>query len=56
MYLGSNMVSWSSKKQSIVSRSSTESEYRGLALAIAEVMRIQALLSEVKLKSVDIPI
>ncbi|KAL5550465.1 hypothetical protein UlMin_000641 [Ulmus minor] len=35
IYLGGNLVSWSSTKQKVVSRSSAESEYRGLALATA---------------------
>ena len=46
VYLGSNLVSWSSKKQSTVSRSSTEAEYRALAHATSEVIWIQSLLAE----------
>lgn len=46
IYLGSNLVSWISRKQSVVSRSSTEAEYRALALAVAELTWIQSLLSE----------
>ncbi|KAM2985169.1 hypothetical protein FF2_005608 [Malus domestica] len=37
VYLGSNLVSWSAKKQSIVVRSSTEAEYRSLAHIAAEI-------------------
>jgi hypothetical protein len=42
-------VSWSARKQSTVSRSSTESEYKALANATAEIMWIQTLLAELKL-------
>lgn len=34
IFLGQCLVSWSSKKQSVVSRSCTEAEYRSLALII----------------------
>jgi dihydroxyacetone kinase len=40
------MVSWSARKQPIVSRSSTEAEYKAIANATAEIMRIQTLLDE----------
>lgn len=36
VFLGDNLVSWSSKRQQTVSRSSTEAEYRAVANAIAE--------------------
>jgi hypothetical protein len=35
---GSGAVSWSSKKQPIVALSSTEAEYRGVAIATCEVV------------------
>ena len=36
VYLGDSHVSWSSKRQSAVSRYSTEAEYRAVANAVAE--------------------
>ncbi|XP_021807084.1 uncharacterized protein LOC110750984 [Prunus avium] len=37
VYLGSSPISWASKKQHTVSRSSIEAEYRALAIAAAEL-------------------
>jgi hypothetical protein len=48
VYFGDTLVSWSSKKQGAVSRSSTESEYRALAHVAAEIAWIQALLDEME--------
>jgi histone deacetylase 1/2 len=46
MFLGSNLVSWSARKQATVSRSSTEAEYKTLANATAKMMWVQKLLIE----------
>lgn len=51
VYLGSNLVSWSARKQATVSRSSTEAEYKALANATAEVLWIQTLLQELGVKA-----
>lgn len=48
IYLGSNLISWSARKQAIVSRSSTEAEYKVMA-AIVEVMWIQTLMEELRI-------
>ncbi|WMV41466.1 hypothetical protein MTR67_034851 [Solanum verrucosum] len=50
VFVGGNLVSWRSKKQNVVSRSSAESEYRAMARSTCEIMWIHHLLSEVGLK------
>lgn len=56
MFLGSNLISWSSKKQHTVSRSSTEAEYRSLALASAELIWVQFLLTKLHASLASLPI
>ena len=46
VYLGNNLISWSSKRQVTVSRSSAEAEYRAIAHAVAETVWLRQLLSE----------
>ncbi|CAL1387232.1 unnamed protein product [Linum trigynum] len=46
VFYGGNLVSWSTRKQKAVARSSTESEYRALATLASEVIWLQALLTE----------
>ncbi|KAF5441902.1 hypothetical protein F2P56_037146 [Juglans regia] len=50
IFLGANLVSWCSKKQSIVSRFSAEAEYRSLVFATAEVAWIVQLLRDLRLQ------
>ena len=47
IFLGGNLISWCSKKQTAVARSSTEVEYRALASTATEVIWIQQLLSKI---------
>uniref|UniRef100_A0A803R1P3 Reverse transcriptase Ty1/copia-type domain-containing protein n=1 Tax=Cannabis sativa TaxID=3483 RepID=A0A803R1P3_CANSA len=56
IYFGGNLVSWCSKKQTVVARSSTESEYRALALATTELVWIQSVLKEVGIPFQHCPI
>ncbi|KAE8721931.1 pentatricopeptide repeat-containing protein [Hibiscus syriacus] len=48
-YVWGNLVTWRSKKQTVVSRSSAESEFKAMALGICEGMWIKRLLTELDL-------
>ncbi|KAI5343251.1 hypothetical protein L3X38_011127 [Prunus dulcis] len=54
VYLGSSPISWASKKQHTISRSSTEAEYRALAIAAAELVWIRQLFCDLHV-SLHIP-
>ena len=51
VFVGGNLVSWKSKKQGVVSRSSAESEYRAMAQSVCEIMWLHQLLMEVGIKT-----
>ena len=46
VFLGDNLISWSSKRQPTVSRSSAEAEYRAVANGVAEACWLRQLLQE----------
>ncbi|KAL5581880.1 hypothetical protein UlMin_014322 [Ulmus minor] len=56
VFFGDYLVSWSSKKQNVVSRSSTESEYRALSNVACEIAWIQSLLCEISFPLPMIPV
>lgn len=56
VFLGTNLITWQSKKQQVVSRSSTEAEYRSLACVVAELAWLKSLLSELQVPQPKPPV
>ena len=54
-YVWGNLVTWRSKKQGVVARSSAEAEYRAMAQGICEGMWILRVLKEPKIE-VELPL
>jgi hypothetical protein len=50
VFFGNSLVSWSSKRQNTVSRSSAEAEYRAIANAVSECSWLRHLLGELLCK------
>ena len=46
VFLGPNLISWWSRKQPVVARSSTEAEYRSVAATAAEILWMKTVLQE----------
>ncbi|KAM1682854.1 hypothetical protein EV1_033760 [Malus domestica] len=55
IFLGSNLISWSAKKQPTVARSSTEAEYRSLAHIAAEITWICKVFKDLGLHLPHVP-
>uniref|UniRef100_A0A2N9HWT0 Reverse transcriptase Ty1/copia-type domain-containing protein n=1 Tax=Fagus sylvatica TaxID=28930 RepID=A0A2N9HWT0_FAGSY len=50
IYLGANCISWASKKQPTVSRSSAEAEYRSMSTTTAELTWLMYLLRDIGIR------
>ncbi|GKV12842.1 hypothetical protein SLEP1_g23936 [Rubroshorea leprosula] len=48
LFFGRSLISWSSKKQHTVARSSAEAEYRAMANAVAKVIWVRQLLAALR--------
>ncbi|KAL4577599.1 hypothetical protein LXL04_013709 [Taraxacum kok-saghyz] len=51
LLLGGAPISWKTKKQSVVSRSSVEAEYRSMASTVSEILWVRWLLQELNIAS-----
>jgi hypothetical protein len=51
VFLGSSLISWRLKKQSTVSRSSSEAEYRALASLACELQWLKFLLDDLHIRA-----
>lgn len=56
VFLGRNPLTWSSKKQKSLARSSTEAEYRAVASTTAEIMWVRNLLTELGVHLLHTPV
>ena len=48
VFIGGNLISWKSKKQNVVARSSAEVEYRAMALATCKLIWLKHLFKELR--------
>ena len=51
VFFGGNLISWKSKKKSVVSRSSAESEYRDMTQSVCKFIWVCQLLMEVGIET-----
>ncbi|GMP83473.1 hypothetical protein CsSME_00037367 [Camellia sinensis var. sinensis] len=52
-FVGGNLVTWRSKKQNMVARSSAEAEFRAMAQGVCKLLWIKLLLSDLGIDQMD---
>ena len=52
-FVGGNLVTWRSKKQTVVARSSAEAEFRAVAHGVCELLWIKIILIELRLAPLE---
>lgn len=55
-FLGPNLISWFSKKQSVVAHSSTEAKFHSLAATVVDLIWLQSLLKELHVTILATPL
>ena len=53
-FLGCNLVTWRSKKQNVVARSSAESKFRAIAQGLCELLWLKIILNDLRIKWDDL--
>ena len=48
VFIGGNLISWKSKKQDVVARSSAEAEYQTMTLATCKLIWLKQILQELR--------
>jgi hypothetical protein len=56
IFYGANLIAWSADKQSTISRSSTDSEFKAFVNAMTELIWVQSLLQELGVPQAQPPV